>query len=159
MESGNQVDDLIVLLLNESGAVIDTMNLTVSLTVAPSVEVRVVGVTGQSETASINLGVLDPSSVTTSDPFGVRIWSTSAYTVSFKSENDGRLMHTNRSDSIEYQLFMDGRQVNTLGGRAALVPNGTDALGDLHATAVRVEPFLAKAGNYSDRVEVTVTAN
>lgn len=159
LASGSQVNDLIVSLLDESGAVVDTMNLTISLTVPPSVEVRVVGVTGHSEIASINLGILDPLTTTTSDPFGVRVWSTSPYTVSFRSENDGRLMHSARADKIDYQLFMDGREVSTLGMAAAFVPSGTDALGNLHPAGVRVEPFRARAGNYSDRVEVTVTAN
>lgn len=159
LASGSQVNDLIVSLLDETGAVVDTMNLTISLTVPPAVEVRVVGVTGQSEIASINLGILDPLTTTTSDPFGVRVWSTSPYTVSFRSENEGRLMHSARADTIDYQLFMDGREVSTLGMTAAFVSSGTDALGNLHPTGVRVEPFRARAGNYSDRVEVTVTAN
>jgi hypothetical protein len=159
LASGSQVEDLIILLLDESGTVVDTMLLSIALTVQPAVEVRVVGVTGQNPIARINLGILDPQAVNISDPFGLRIWSTSPYTVSFRSENEGKLVHESVNASIDYQLLMDQQRVNVSGAAAAFVPRGTDSLGDLHPMGVRVEPFRARAGNYSDRVEVTVTAN
>ena len=106
----------------------------------------------------MDLGVLDPKSVTTSAPFGIRVWSTSAYTVSFQSENNGRLMLESRASSIDYQLYMDGNRVSTNGAVAGYEPDATDALGDFHSMIIRVEPFRARAGEYSDRVEVTVTA-
>ncbi len=159
LASGSQVEDLILLLVDETGTVVDTMLLSIALTIQPSVEVRVVGVTGQDTIARINLGILDPQAVNISDPFGLRIWSTSPYTVSFRSENEGQLVHDSVKASIDYQLMMDQQRVNVRGATAAFVPRGTDSLGDLHPMGVRVEPFRARAGNYSDRVEVTVTAN
>lgn len=158
--AGSQVEDLIVSLLDDTGAVVDTLLLSIALTVEPAIEVRVVGVTGQNSIARINLGILDPQSVNTSDPFGLRIWSTSPYTVSFRSENEGKLVHQSVSTAtIDYQLLMNRQRVGLLGSAAEFVPRGTDSLGDLHPMGVRVEPFRARAGNYSDRVEVTVTAN
>lgn len=159
MASGSQTDDLLVLLLDQTGAVVDTMMLTITFDVPPAVEVRVVGVTGQNAIASIDLGELNPRETTVSAPFGVRIWSTSPYTVSFLSQNQGSLVHGNLTSKISYRLFMDGQQINVRGAPAAYVPQPTNALGDLHPLNVRVEPFVARAGEYSDRVEVTVTAN
>lgn len=160
LAEGNQVDDLIVFLLDESGAVADELRLTLSLNVPPAVEIRTVGATGRDAIASVNLGTLDPNSVTTSSPFGVRVWSTSPYTISLRSENDGRLKHANASNTIGYKLFLDGGEVSALGMPAGSEPDGTDGLGDFHPIEVRVYPFeTALAGDYSDRVEVTVTAN
>lgn len=160
LEEGAQVDDLLVFLLDQTGVVADELRLTLSLNVPPAVEIRTVGATGRDAIASIDLGTLDPNSVTTSNPFGVRVWSTSPYTISFRSENDGRLKHTSASNTIDYNLFMDGNEVNVMGLPAGSEPEGTDALGDFHPMQVRVYPFeMARAGDYSDRVEVTVTAN
>lgn len=159
LASGSQVEDLIISLLDESGTVVDTQLLTISLNVLPAVEVRVVGVTGESAIASINLGILNPQATNVSDPFGVRIWSTSPYTVSFRSANDGKLTHASADSSIDYQLLMDRKPVSVFGAIATYVARGTDSLGNLHPMSVRIEPFRARAGDYSDRVEVTVTAN
>jgi spore coat protein U-like protein len=87
------------------------------------------------------------------------VWSTSPYTISFVSENEGRLRHASAPNTIDYQLFMDGSEVNVMGLPAGMEPDGTDALGDFHPLQVQVQPFRARAGAYSDRVEVTVTAN
>lgn len=159
MPVGSWTEDLIVYLLDDTGNVVDQLFLTITFTVPPAVELRIVGVTGQNAIASIDLGELDPLSNNDSAPFGVRIWSTSAYTVSFDSQNEGRLIHANATDAIEYKLYMDGVAVNVAGAAAKHVPHGTDSLGELHPLKVRVEPFRAKAGDYSDRVEVTVTAS
>lgn len=159
LSSGSQVDDLIVSLIDRAGNTTDTLRLTVALNVPPAVEVRTVGATGRNAIASVDLGVLDPDQVNVSNPFGIRVWSTSPYTVTFQSMNDGRLVHSSAASSIAYQLFMNRNEVSTRGVPAAYVPNGTDALGDLHRLRVQVRPFRARAGDYSDRVEVTVTAS
>lgn len=160
LKEGAQIDDLIVFLLDQNGSVADELRLTLALNVPPAVEIRTVGATGRDAIASVNLGTLDPNRVTTSNPFGVRVWSTSPYTISFKSENDGQLKHSSALNMIDYELFMDGTEVNVMGLPAGSEPDGTDALGDFHPMEVRVYPFeIAKAGDYSDRVEVTVTAN
>lgn len=159
ISSGSQVDDLLVSLVDTTGTTVDTLILRVALNVPPAAEVRIVGATGQSAIAQIDLGTLDPDATTISDPFGVRVWSTSAYTVSFQSENDGTLVHSgDRSRTIEYQLYMNNGRVDVRGAPAAYIPRKTDALGDMHPMSIRVEPFQALAGDYSDRIEVTVTA-
>lgn len=159
LAEGRQVDDLLVFLLDQSGTVTDQLRLTISLNVPPAVEVRTVGATGRDAIASVNLGTLDPERINFSNPFGIRVWSTSPYTISFVSENEGRLRHSSAPNTIDYQLFMGGSQVNLMGLPAGMEPDGTDALGDFHPLQVQVRPFRARAGSYSDRVEVTVTAN
>lgn len=158
LAAGSTTEDLIIQMYDQTGDLVDEMQLPVSISIQPAVELRVVGVTGQTAIASISLGELDPQNLNTSDPFGVRIWSTSPYTVSFVSENNGGLMHSSSTDRIEYDLYMNNREVSLAGAPAATVAQGTTALGDLHPLTVRVEPFRAKAGQYSDRVEVTVSA-
>lgn len=159
LAEGSQIEDLIVFLLDENGVVTDQLRLTIVLNVPPSIELRIVGATGRDVIASVNLGTLDPESVNTSSPFGIRVWSTSPYSVMFSSENNGRLVHTSAPSTIDYRLFMNGSEVNLVGLPAASEPDGTDALGDFHPLQVRVAPFRARAGDYSDRVEVTVSAN
>ena len=157
--SGAFVDDLIVLLVDEQGQILDTLPLTIVLDVPPAAEIRVVGATGNDAVARVDLGILDPDQVNQSDPFGVRVWSTSPYTVRFRSQNQGRLAHEDRRGLIPYRLFMNRHEVDVQGGVAEQVPEGTSALGDFHPMQILVEPFQARAGFYSDRVEVTVTAS
>lgn len=159
LAAGDMTDDLVVQLYDQGGNLVDTLPLTVSISIQPAVELRVVGATGNAAIASIDLGELDPQTLNLSNPFGVRIWSTSPYTVSFRSQNDGALVHSNMTDRINYGLFMNNQQVSLLNAPAASVSNSTTALGDLHPLSVRVKPFTSKAGQYSDRVEVTVSAN
>lgn len=159
LAEGLQIDDLIVLLLDDAGNVTDQLQLTISLNVPPAVELRVVGATGRDAIASVDLGTLDPEGINVSNPFGVRVWSTSPYTVTFRSENNGRLAHTSAPAFIDYQLYLAGNPISVMGLPATSELDGTDALGDFHPLRVQVMPFRARAGAYSDRVEVTVSAN
>lgn len=157
--SGRRTDDLLVMLVDATGTVVDTLNLTIVVDVAPAAEVRVVGATGLDSIAQLDLGVLDPTATTVSDPFGIRVWTNSPYTVRFVSQNLGKLVHEEDRGRISYELLMNSAPVSVTGGIATSVPRVTTALGDYHPLQVRVAPFSARAGSYSDRVEVTVTAN
>ncbi|MEO0591107.1 MAG: hypothetical protein AAFZ11_11180 [Pseudomonadota bacterium] len=157
VKDGTIVDQLLVSLLDANREVVDTMLLTVRLEFPTAVEMRIVGATGRGKLAQINLGTLKSDATTRSDPFGIRVWSTSPYSVSFRSENAGALVTPDLRGRIEYQLFMNGKAVNLSGQSAGGMPRGTGALGDFHRLRVLVPPFQSRAGEYSDRVEVTVS--
>ncbi len=156
--SGSQTEDLLILLVDDLGRTVDTLPLTIQIVIPPAAEVRVVGPTGTNSIARIDLGRLDPTKTNLSERFGIRVWSTSAYTVQFQSQNQGELVHSENRGRIPYELLMDQRPVSAVGGIAKQVPNGTDALGEVHPLIIRVRPFSERAGDYSDRVQVTVTA-
>ena len=158
LPAGTWTDDVIALLVDDSGAVVDQLFISITFTVPPSVELRIVGATGENAIARVDMGDLDAGSINDSAPFGVRIWSSSAYTVSFDSQNQGYLRRSPSDDRIPYELYMDGARVGVLGGAAKYVPTHTGPMGNLHPLKVRVRPFQSRAGDYSDRVEVTVTA-
>lgn len=157
--SGTQTEDLEIQLVDDLGQVVDTLPLTIQIVIPPAAEVRLVGATGTDPIARIDLGELDPTTLNVSERFGVRVWSTSAYTVQFQSQNRGELVHSENRGRIPYELLMDQRPVSVVGGIAKQVPNGTDALGEVHPLLLQVRPFNARAGDYSDRVQVTVTAS
>ncbi|MGB3805849.1 MAG: hypothetical protein WA936_01480 [Erythrobacter sp.] len=156
--SGTTTDTLLVQLIDESGNVFDDMFLTVNLTVLPSVEMRIVGATGNDRIARIDLGALNPRGITRSDPFGLRVWSTSPYTVTFASSNAGALVHDLNGDRIAYELRTTGSEVDLSGASPGALGRRTGALGDFHSLEIAVPPFVAQAGEYTDRVVVTVSA-
>ncbi|NCP25150.1 MAG: hypothetical protein GW854_13535 [Erythrobacter sp.] len=158
-QSGRQIEDLLIQLVDDAGQVLDSLPLTIQIIIPPAAEVRVVGATGTDPVARIDLGDLDPEQLNVSERFGVRVWSTSAYTVRFESENGGALVHSEVRGRIPYELWMNQQRVSVAGAIAAQIPQGTNALGDFHPLQVQVRPFNARAGNYSDRVQVTVTAS
>lgn len=156
--AGRYDREFIVSLHGASGQLFDEMVLHVNVTIAPSVAMRIVGASGNGSVRTINLGFLDPGNVNRSDPFGLRVWSTSPYRVEFESRNQGNLRHAEGRGSIPYQLWMDGGRIALEARDSRTYPDKTNALGDLHRLRVRVEPFFSAAGNYRDRVEVTVSA-
>lgn len=157
--SGSQTEDFLILLVDDLGQIVDTMALTIQIVIPSAAEVRVVGSTGTDPIARIELGELDPTAINLSERFGIRVWSTAAYTVQFQSQNRGELVHSEDGGRIPYELLMDQKPVSVTGGIAKTVPNGTDALGEVHPLIVQIRPFSARAGDYSDRVQVTVTAS
>jgi len=156
--SGVSSETLLVQLIDETGNVFDDLIMTVNLNVLPSVELRIVGATGEGRIARVDLGPLDPRAITRSDPFGVRVWSTSPYTVTFASTNAGALEHEIATDRIDYELRATGRLVDLSGSSPGAFGRMTGALGDFHSLEILVPPFVAQAGEYSDRVVVTVSA-
>lgn len=158
ISSGTRTEELLVSLLDENNAVVDTMPLYINTYIPPAVELRIVGATGGNSIAEINLGTLAPEATTISDPFGVRVWSTSPYSVFFESENRGALVHETSASRISYKLNMNGSPVDITGSTPRSFSLATGALGELHPLSIVVEPFRAPAGDYSDRVTVTVTA-
>lgn len=158
LASGSTSEELELQILGPDGSISDRIPLRVNVTIPTSIEMRIVGATGDRAIAGVDMGVLNPDAINRSSLFGLRVWSTAPYMISFLSENDGQLVQSERRGAIEYDLQMEGRSVGVSGGIAAQVPNPTDALGDLHRLRVEIQPFVARAGDYSDRVVVTVTA-
>lgn len=156
--SGIHREELLVTLLNEQGAAVDTMLLYFNISVPPTVDLRIVGATGGNTVAEINLGELESDRVNLSDPFAVRVWSTSPYLVSFESEGSGALIHQNGLGRIPYSLRMDGAKIDLVGATPGAVGPATGPLGQAHPLLIEVQPFVAEAGDYADRVSVTVTA-
>lgn len=152
---GEQVE---LALLDPAGAEVDTVVVSLNIDIPRAVAMRVVGATGDTAVARIHLGTLSPTAPTSSDPFGVRIWSTSGYRVSVTSENRGQLVHDSNLDRLPYELRFDQRRVNLEGADSFFYPQHTPSLGRLHPLRVTVGPVNARAGDYADRVTVTVTA-
>ncbi|MBC2778761.1 hypothetical protein [Parasphingopyxis marina] len=158
MRSGLYSEQIELALLDPSGTEVDTMLLTINVRIPQAVAIRVVGATGTNDLTRINLGNLSSTAATRSDPFGVRVWSTSGYLVSFASENNGQLAHEGNLDQIDYELYFDGQNVNLAGGDSFLFADFTPSLGRVHPLRARVGPVTARAGHYEDRVTITVTA-
>lgn len=156
--AGQVQREYLLSLVDEAGREYDRAILRVSIQIAPAVALRIVGASGRGSVRSINLGFLDPKSVNRSDPFGLRVWSTTAYRVEFLSENRGVLRHVEDRGTIPYELWMDGTRLDLSTTAAMEFPEKTSSLGDLHRLQILVQPFFSRAGQYRDRVEVTVSA-
>ncbi|MBA3939744.1 MAG: hypothetical protein C0520_00880 [Sphingopyxis sp.] len=157
LKAGSFGEQIELTLIDLAGAEVDKLLLTVNVTIPEAVALRVVGATGSNDIARIHLGNLSSSAPTTSDPFGVRIWSTSGYRVALSSENKGQLVHEGNLDRFTYQMFFDGQAVNLTGGDSFVFPEHTPSLGRIHPLRVQTGPVRARAGHYEDRVTVTVT--
>jgi hypothetical protein len=158
LQSGFYGEQVELALLDPAGVEVDTLTVSLNIDIPRAVAMRVVGATGDAAVARIHLGTLSSTAPTTSDPFGVRIWSTSGYRVSVTSENHGQLVHHSNLGRLPYELDFDQRMVNLQGADSFVYPQHTPSLGRLHPLRVRVEPVSARAGDYADRVTVTVTA-
>lgn len=158
LQSGFYGEQIELSLLDPAGAEVDTLTLSLNIDIPRAVALRVVGATGDTSVARIHLGTLSSTEPTASDPFGVRIWSTAGYRVSVLSENRGELVHSSNLDRLPYELDFDRHAVDLRGADSFLYPLHTSSLGRLHPLRVRVGPVNARAGDYADRVTVTVTA-
>jgi len=160
LKAGTYTQLLQFALFDESGTQTDAINVAITIEVPREVSLRIVGATGDAPISRINLGVLTSTGTNTSDPFGLRIWATSGYSVSFQSQNNGNLQRDGGTERIPYTLTMDGTLVDLASGSPSFLFNEIPtALGRFHALVVRAGPVEAvRAGNYADRVFVTVTA-
>ena len=74
------------------------------------------------------------------------------------SANNGNLRHETADAQIGYKLFFDGRQSDLSASTEYAYPGPTPRLGDFRPMRILVDPVVAVAGNYADRITVTVTA-
>lgn len=158
MQAGNYSEQLELSLRDINGTTLDTLLLTVNINVPQAVALRIVGATGSDEIARIHLGTVSPTTIAQSDPFGVRVWSTSGYRVNFTSENRGDLVHAGNLDRFEYQLFFDNQLVNLAAGEEFNFPSFTPPVGTVHNLRAQAGPATVRAGDYADRLTVSVTA-
>lgn len=122
--------------------------------------IRFAGISGLDGPALIEMGALSPNAVTNSPPFALRVLSTSAYRMELISDNGGALRQINGDYLIPYALSLGGKKLKLGGASEAIVTNRhTSSLGDVHRVEITVRPNPEyPAGEYSDRVFVTVTA-
>ena len=158
LEAGFRSEQFLLSLLDSAGEVVDRHILTINMTIPSSVSMRLVGATGTDSIRSVQLGTIGKDKPNQSDPFGVRVWSTSPYSVSFSSENAGVLEHEAGLDRIPYDLRMDDMLVNLAAGSEFTIPSVAPPLGIIHRLSIKAGPAAARAGSYSDRVTVTVSA-
>jgi len=158
VRSGIETRELTLSLVNETGLVVDTMRLLVTVDILPAVELRIVGATGAGAVSRINLGNISSDRTSTSDPFALRVLSTGPYSITFESDNQGALLRTGGSDTVPYVLAMNGQEVDLSGSTPTLFSSGTGSLGELHSLLVSVPPTFSIAGDYSDRVNVMLSA-
>lgn len=158
LKVGNYSEQLELTLFDSNGTKADSLLLTVNIDVPQAVALRLVGATGNDEIARIHIGTISASNGARSDPFGVRVWSTSGYRIRVSSDNRGELVHVQNLDRLPYQLFFDNQQVNLAGGDEFLFPNATPSEGTVHMMRAEAAPATVHAGDYADRIIVSVTA-
>lgn len=135
-----------------------TSQVLLRLEIPATARIRFAGAAGQPGAARINLGELSTTTRTVSQPFAMRVLSTSAYQLRFSSEFGGRLRRTDGPDVIVYRMLVDGAPMNMVTGDMISVGQHTSARGDVHNVSVIVDPDPTwHAGNYTDRVTVDVT--
>lgn len=160
LSAGTYVEQLELLLLDETGTIVDRTSLTITIVIPASVSIRLVGAVlggGTNGPALVDLGELSTTEVTRASPFGARIWSTSPYEVRISSTNRGNLLRELGSETIPYRLTFDAMDVDLGAEWQTFYPNSTGAAGVLRAMTITVQPVTATAGEYADRVTVSVS--
>lgn len=159
MKSGDYRQMLVFSLSEDrSDAPLATQQVQLRLGIPATARIHFAGAKGGGGGARIDLGQLSMTARTVSSPFAVRILSTAGYQLQFASQNGGALRRTDGPETIAYNLFVDGRPFNMVTGDQVEVGHHTSSTGDVHNVSITVEPNANwHAGNYSDRVTVTVT--
>lgn len=157
--AGRYNEQLQLALVGASGEILDRLALNLELDIPKAVDVMFVGATGTGQTSRVDLGALSATEPTRSPPFGLRVWSSSGYKVDISSENGGNLAHLQAMDAIPYQLEIDGRDVALSAAPAAFTrANATSRSGDLFRLGVFVPARRSVAGEYQDRITVSVSS-
>ncbi len=159
--AGTYVEQLVLLLVDRNGQVVDRSNLTITIVIPSAVSLRLIGAVigdGTSGPARVDLGNLSSTAVTRSQPFAAHILSTAPYVVRFSSTNLGNLLHEQGREQVPYRLFFEGALVDLAGSNEFPYLEPSPRRGDRRPMRIAVPPVTALAGNYSDRITVTVTA-
>lgn len=129
-----------------------------SLTIPAVARIRFAGA-GARGSASVEMGTLSPTAVSTSPPFAIRVLSTAGYQMDLESQNAGALRRVDGPEVIPYRMTVSGRPMNLKGGGDRIqVASHTGPTGNVHPVRVMVDPDpTMHAGNYRDRITVTVT--
>ena len=157
--AGSSTEQLQLSLVGPGGDILDRIPLNLELEIPKTVDVMFVGDLGGGQTSNIDLGELSSEETVTSSPFGVRIWSSSGYRFGFTSQNAGKLVHRQGMDRIPYDLMVDGIPYSLESGAAELRREQASApSGDNYGLTIRVPARRSVAGEYQDRLTVSVTA-
>lgn len=158
MQSGDYRQQLVFAVSEDSNNVaLSTSQVQLKLEIPATARIRFAGAGGQGG-ARINLGTLSTVAQTVSQPFAMRVLSTSAYQLRMSSQNGGRLRRTDGPDVIPYRLTVGGVPFNMATGGQLSVGRHTGSQGDVHSVQVTIDPDTTwHAGDYSDRVTVDVT--
>lgn len=159
-QAGTYVEELGFLLLSPSSrSEIASQRTRLSLAIPAAARIRFAGASAAGGAARVEMGRLSPTSQTRSPPFAIRVLSTAGYRMELVSQNGGALVRDSGADRIAYQMSL-GRRLLNLGGAGDAITVGrhTNSAGDVHPVSIVIEPDPARhAGNYADRVTVTVT--
>lgn len=156
--AGNYEEQLQMQLLDQDGRVIDTLFFNIVAYVPSAAEIRIVGAAGSGAVATVDLGQIDSRTASRSDPIAIRVFSTSAYVLTFESESNGRMVHENTVDTIPYRMDMDGGTVDLSTTTEFTFTRRTPRIGEIYNLQFSAGPVRARAGDYKDRVTVTITA-
>lgn len=160
LQAGRRTERLQLSIVARNGAILDRIPFNIEIDIPKAVDVMFVGASGASRASQVDLGNLSATERTVSQPFGVRIWSSSSYRFQFRSQNAGLLQHRGGLDAIPYELFVDGQryQLGSASGASLSQGSATAAGGDLFGLTVEVPARRSVAGDYQDQLTVNVTA-
>lgn len=159
-EAGLYTDELVFSLRDaESGDAIANKKLQLDLAIPQTARIRFAGASGTDGPARIEMGPISTTAPTRSPPFALRVLSTSAYRIELVSQNGGALRRAGTRDLIPYQMTLGSQPMNLGGGGDSVrVARHTSSVGDVHPVTIVINPSPEyHAGEYSDRVTVTVT--
>ena len=160
-EAGTLTEDLVFQLYDSRpGRPVVTQDTQLLLEIPKMALIRFAGISGLNGPALVEMGTLSPNSLTTSPPFALRVLSTSAYRMELVSDNNGALRKIDGSYLIPYSISLRGKKLRLDGANDAIETNRhTSSTGDVHPVKITVQPDPEyPAGEYSDRIFVTVTA-
>ncbi len=145
-----------IALFDQSGAgFVDSFDANIAINIPDETSIRFAG-----DVRRLDLGTISRTQPTVSPPYSARILSTSPYRLTMTSANRGRMIRAGGGDFIEYEMNVDGQIVPLDGaGYAKEISSHTESTGDFYPISVRVQPDPSRlAGDYSDRVTLSVTA-
>jgi hypothetical protein len=136
-----------------------TQRTSLSLNIPTAARIRFSGASATDGAPIVDMGPLSPIGRTVSPPFAIRVLSTAPYLVELVSENRGSLRRVGGTELIPYRLSLSSQDVNlSAGGTVLRVPSHSGPTGTVHPVVIQIDPDPTRhAGNYSDRVTVTVT--
>lgn len=159
-EAGLYTDELLFSLLDaQSGNTIANKKLQLDLDVPQTARIRFAGASGADGPARIEMGPISTTAATRSPPFALRVLSTAPYRIDLVSQNNGTLRRAGTRDLIPYQMTLGSQPMNLTGvGDSVQIRRHTSSVGDVHPVTIVINPDAEyHAGDYSDRVTVTVT--
>ncbi|WP_170003316.1 hypothetical protein [Pseudopontixanthobacter vadosimaris] len=132
-----------------------------TLTIPRTALIRFAGAGGTDGPPRIEMGPLSPVAPTRSPPFALRILSTSPYLIDVTSDNNGSLRREGASDLIPYRMTLGGQEMMLAGSRDSMqVGRHTNSVGDVLPVTIVTQPDPEyHAGQYQDRITITVTTN